>query len=601
MSDENLKRQVQIALDEARSARGDIDKKLPEWRKIIHMKPRREPLYEGGPSFTSPAVRGRRDAIIAHIRNALDRDPLFVAVPKSPNAVEAVRPLEAFMDHEITRTHSREEILKAIDEAIDVGTGVVKVEVVSVDRSGNEKEVRAKSIPLEDVYFYPTGVDDVRHASVFERFRLPYYVLRDNADRGFFDPEVVEQVGKSIAEDRGNGNSMLDPTEFDWVPVELWEIWLRYRGQMTRIYYHESAGILNAMPEPYGPDFNRPPYEVIRVMPLQRNIYGESHIMLLEPLQDAMDAAFNATVAEMEHVASPVIFTSDPELWQQLTDNEWGPGNTYLVNRPLTPEVFQVIQHQLNPGTQQFMQLVDRFMEIASFANVQIPGLPTSGDRTATEAQIIASAGTAKLKLMLTNASLGLNRVAQLYWELLRRNRVRGLQAIFADEGFLVVGTVAADIEIPNPEKDLEARQFVYDYLTQQGIPPDVVSQVVAALPPQTERLRIASVNDDRVEWRINGGDTIPEKQLRRQQMMQALQLVSLLPAARQDRRVYELLKETLLALDIPNWKKLLGEPPDAINDDALREAMVMLNQFRAKQPPSRQTSQGVAGALGGG
>lgn len=587
---ESLKRQVDAALTAAKSARPRIEKDLPSWRRSLAMESRElENAYEGAPNLTTPTTRGRRDAVVAHIMQAIDRRPLFVAVPKTPDAGESIRPLEAFMDHELSLFDNRHMVLTGAVEAIDVGTGTLKTVVEEVDNG--EFTVRIESIPLEDIFYYPTGTVDMALVNTFERVRLPFYVVRYNAQQNFFDPQVVEVLGRALnsvnetagqkqvgTTDNVGGDA---PGEFDWKPVEIWEIWLRWRGDLIQVYYSEEAGILRAVPNPLPVD--RPPYQPIHGMPVLRSIYGDSLANLLASLQDAEDAAFNAILAEMEFVSSPVIITTDDELYIMLNDQEWKPGGTFLASRPLDNSNFQVIQQQLNPGTLNFLNVADRQAEITSFSNMQIPGLPTPGDRTATEASIVASAGTAKLKMMLTHISMGIDKFANMYWEVLRHFRVRGLQVVFNDEGFLLIGRTKKTIEVPDAENDLEARKQIAELFSQMGVDPQMTQQVLLQIPPETRKVTVASVVDDRVEWRLNGGDTIPEKQLRRQQMMEVLQIVPLLPAAAQDRRVYELVKELLLAMDIPNMDKILGKAPDQINDEALQMALQTLVQLRTR------------------
>ena len=585
---ENLRRQVEEALQAAQAARRKIDNTLPAWRRALALEPREVNAYEGAPNLTTPATRGRRDAVIAHLMQAVDRDPLFVAVPKTPNAADAIRPLESFMDYELNKNEGRQSVLNGIVEAVDVGTGTLKAVVEEVEPG--EYTVSVESIPLEDVYYYPTGTSDMALVNVFERLRLPYYIIRHNAEQGFFDAGAVELVGRDIQgtptpgqEQVGSDDGApLNASEFDWKPVELWEIWLRWRGDLIQIFYHPTGGILRAVPNPLPVD--RPPYQPITGMPVQRSIYGDSLTRLLQSLQDAQDAAFNSVLAEMEFVASPVIITSDDQLLIDINEQDWAPGSTFYSSKPLTNETLMVIQQQLNPGTLQFLNLVDRQAEITSFSNMQIPGLPTPGDRTATEASIVASAGTAKLKMMLSRISIGVDAFANLYWSLLAHFRVKGLQLVFNDEGFVIIGNTTAEIEVPDEKTDLEKRKAVAEiFTTQFGVDPQTTQQVLMQIPLETKTIRIASVKDDRVVWRLNGGDTIPEKQLRRQQMMEILQIVPLLPAAAQDRRVYELVKELFLAMDIPNIDKILGKPPEAVDDQALQAALQTLVQLRTR------------------
>jgi len=539
--------------------RANLDERLPKWRSIIAMEARREAPYEGAPDLAMPTIRGRRDAVVALLSNTLDRLPFFVAKPRGPAAARAATIFEQLLNYELERTGSIYEILRALGEAVDVGTGHLRVDLI--DRGNGEYEVQAVFVPLENIYVYPSNTDRLEYLNVFERRYVPVWQLRSEAAEGLLDEEAVNAVTSN---------------RHDWEPIEVWVSWVRWQGRLWVLYTAEGH-TLRQEPDPLG--LGHPPYVPIRAI-RRHGYYGESLAEVLEPLQDAIDAAVNSLVAEAEFKLSPPIVTSHEGLYNQLRSGELAPGAVFLADGPVTPENFQVLQFQLNPAAVQFVELMDRFAEMASFANVQVPGLPDSRGyaRTATEISVVASAGTAKLKRMLRSITWDLHRFAKVYWRVLT-STVQGVRFVFGDR--LVAVTSAADdiyLEVPDADLDLRTREFA-DRMLRYGlaVPTELAAQIVANLPVATTELYIPTVAREDVDWAVNGGDTYPEKQLRAQALSQFLPLVQLLPAATQDRRIYNLLRMLLETLDIYNFQDILGEPPDRVDNEVLQTLTAQL------------------------
>lgn len=565
-----------VALEQAAEAartlavgeRAEMDEKLPKWRRIIAMEARREVPYEGAPDLAMPTIRGRRDAVVALLANTIDRLPFFVAKPRGPAATRAATVLEQFLNYELERTGSVYEILRAIGEAIDVGTGHIRIDVVG---TGDDLRVQASFVPLEDIYVFPTHTDRLEYINVFERRRIPVWQLRAEAAEGLLDAEAVERVTQGLE---------------DWRPVEVWVYWVRHEGRLWTLY--RAGGYTLRAEADLIPGLPHPPYIPIRAI-RRAGYYGESLAAVLEPIQDAVDAAVNSLIAEAEFKLSPPIITSHEGLYNALRKSEWGPGAIFLADGPITNDTFQVLQFQLNPAAVSFVQLMDHFAEMASFANVQVPGLPDSRgyNRTATEISVVATAGTAKLKRMLRSITWDLHRLATTYWAVLRHT-VQGVRFVYGDTQLVAVTDYAEDItlKVPDVEADLRTREMADRLLTYGfNLPPAQVQQVVASLPVATQELYIASVHRNDIDWMVNGGDTYPEKQMRAQALGQITPLVlQMLPAATQDRRIYNLLRMFLETLDIYNYQDLLGPPPDRV-DNRVLEMLAM--RLRSAQPPT--------------
>lgn len=552
---------VQVAkrnMEAAIAAKAGYDERVAEWRADIAMIPF-EPPYKGAPSIRTPTIRGRLDAIKAQVRASLEVDPFFSASPLSEDGARAAPAYEALMEAELRRTGSRRHLLWAAEEAVDVGTGIVKLGVrrrQTADGS-DDYEIIARAIPIERYYAYPLGTDELEYINHFEVFQLPRHVLEEYAEKGIYDPEAVERVtsyaGEPLPDNIRLALGITDATQPDAAIalhplVEVWMFWKGVRYQA--VMHYPSSTLLMARRDPY-PTLDTAPYFPIRSIPRAGSILSESVAGLISAFQKTNDAAYNSimTMAQM-HLSPPMVIFDDL-FYKELMENKWTPGGRYRASKE---NPYRIIESNIPNFPLELLRLSDQMAEQSTFSNMQVPGLPVPGRRTAYEVNVVATAGTAKLRAIFLNIREDLNRVGEAFWQLLAYYRVETARVLDVYTGYKKLSVAVKEISMPtvNP---------------QTG---------------QVEELFIPSVYRDDVRWETSGGDTQTEKQMRMQNLQLAFQFVfPILPYVQQDSRLWNWAKQMLDNLNIPIWRDLIGSPPSQTSDTAYATA---LQQVQAMQ-----------------
>lgn len=549
-------------IEAARSARGDIETSLKDWRSALDMRDL-EPPYEGAPNIRTPTTRGRTDAVRAQIRGSLDIDPFFSATPLSDDGAKAAPAFEATMENELRRSHSRKHLFYAASEGIDVGTGVVKLGVRQMPSADPTQPIDymvvARAIPLERWFPFPTGTDELEFMSCYEHFVIPVHVLRNYAKTGRYDPvaaKAVEHyysVTPSAAQESINANDNTMPDDQERV-LELYECWTHWNDERwMAIYHYDADELLVARQNPY-PILDSPPYFPVRPLPRPDSIFGDSLSKMLKPFQDVNDAAFNSILAMAQMLLSPPMVIYDDIFYRELEIKSWEPGARFKAGQRQPYEI-------MTSATPQFpidlLKLADQQAEQATFSNMQIPGLPIPGRRTAYETQIIATAGMAKLRAMFLDVREDLNRVGEAYWKLIASFRVQAAGVLNVYAGYRELSIAAQEITLPSTDP-------------QTGAPLEIF---------------VPSAFRQDLRWETSGGDTKTEKQMRIQNLQMGFQFVfPILQYVSQDVRLWNWAKQMLDNLDIPIWRDLIGEPPTQKNDQAFGAAMQQMQQMQNAQ-----------------
>lgn len=527
---------------------------------------RRDPPYKGAPNLRTPTIRGRLDAVRAQVRGSLEVDPFFSATPLSDDGAKAAPAYEALMEAELRRTGSRRHLLHGASEAVDVGTGIVKLgarQVVTLDGSP-DYDIIARVVPIERWLPYPLGTDELEYVSHYEVFQLPAYMLRKYAKQGVYDPEATETVLSFRGEAQDSPALKILGLSDNTSPDEneelhpLFEGWFHWNDDRWMVVFHyESESLLLAKRDPY-PVLDTAPYFPIRSMPRASSIVGESLAMLLASFQDLNDAAFNSILAMSQMGLSPPMVIYDDLFYQELMSKKWEPGGRYRASRE---RPYEVIQQAIPNFPVELLKLADQMAEGATFSNMQVPGMPVPGRRTAYEVNVTATAGMAKLRSMFLDIREDLNRVGEAYWRMLAYFRVDTAGVLDVYSGYRKLSV---------------ARQ-------------EISRQTVNPVTGRPEELFVPSAYRRDVRWETSGGDTQTEKQMRLQNLQMAFQFVfPILPYVRQDNRLWNWAKQMLDNLNIPIWRDLIGEPPSQNSDGAYGEALGQVQAMQQGAKPSK-------------
>jgi len=593
---EDEKSEFMSALNEvftaARSSRTDVDKNLEYLRKIINLQEFRAPAYDGAPNVVTPLIAERASSIAAEAWKAIDKEPLFVAVPKTAAANRAAPVWEAFMTQSLESSGSLREIKAAVFEACKMPAVALDVEVVENiavgGDTGTEYEVRAVAVPIERFYVYPTGTRDMRLVSTFRYDPKPRWFVEAIAENGYYDLEAAKRAiadytrspGQTIAgiEDAGGGDNEM---------VAVWRSWFRYKWALWYVVFTGNDTVeelLRAEPDFIG--LGRPPQVMITPSAELASIVGLSPTMMLRAYQDIQDATYNSMLVEAEFNTAPPAFTRDMALYREVLEKGWGPGHLYLTRLPVTEENLRFYTPRMNQASLGLLQLNESLAEKAVPSS---PHLPVGGRKSAYEASVWASAGTARLSVLISNIKDGLEEFADVYWRVLREFKISGIAEVYPNspddvmkEAVFYIATKDIKIDLSDIEGLPDRIERAVEILMQMGIPPELgrmlAEQVVR---PEVIKYEIPGAYRRDISWKLNGTATEVERAMQQQSFMLVMQTVNLIPVARQDRGVWELLRGLYQASGVTSWRNILGDPPQYADDELLMQLMPALQQIQ--------------------
>jgi hypothetical protein len=135
-----------------------------------------------------------------------------------------------------------------------------------------------------------------------------------------------------------------------------------------------------------------------------------------------------------------------------------------------------------------------------------------------------------------------------------------------------------ADEEVP----EKEYTQRLIEFAVQQGIDPIMAQQMVMQYQAQRREF-IPGANRDDFEWILAGGELIPDKLNRAQQLERLMTFMPLMQMAAQFAPAWHLLKDYLETLDIHAWRRYLPpQPPEGtMNLEDMMAYASMIQQMR--------------------
>lgn len=392
------------------------------WRRAVSLDRYKKVPYEGAPNVTTPLTRQKVDGIKAHLFASIDQPQIFIVSPRTEKAQEAAPLLNDLMDTTIELTGSRREILKAIRDAVEVGTGHLK-HVLLEDKNG--KLVPAsRYVPFEHVFVYPSANTRLENINYFERYYEPYHEIKRKAEDGIYWMEQANELLDGVDEMRMN-----DLTE-------VWECWLRYQGKIYEVRYAKEHGvILSYRVSDWGEMLGRAPYDPLYIEQNPTSYWGDSISQILEGLQEVADKAFNLELARGQFAMAPPIIVNpmSPIYRQVIKQGGLLPGTIYQGSTDPKGDVYMPLT-QMNPFDVQLLQLAGKMAEEATITDLLIPGQALGGRKTATEVNALTSVGALKLRNYLASVSDGLRRHARTKWALIATYILKNPDLAFSTE-----------------------------------------------------------------------------------------------------------------------------------------------------------------------
>jgi len=593
LNEEDLNRMlmaVRSALDAARSARSEIDPKIRKLKQFIRLSGKRsvktadggEP-YEGVPNVLTPLTAARVDAVRANVeRTFFHTRPFFSAVPETPGAQRSARTWEAVMENSLRRSESHAEIKKAIHQAVELHVGVMAFEI-SADTGGIPA---MRAVDIENFYIYPTATSSIRMSgATFEKLHVPNWKLREYGARGFFDAEAVERVttqgGESSQTPAQEQIGIRDgtTTKEDWGLSTLWLTWIRWEGGLWRVYWSDTFNVIFRVERNFLP-IDQPPYENLNSILEIDSFYSLPLAAMVQSYQDIIDSVYNSILAQAQFAIAPPIVSRDPMLLNDIASKGWAPGMTYQASLMLDDNNFRQIDTRTNVASQELLGITSNFAEAAL---PSVPNVPPGGRKTRYEVSVFAEASADRMAVLVSNISMGLRRLANTYWELLRYYYIDRIRPVYADVAnirrpseVMLIGPEGVEIPMPDAVATEERNIGVAQYLMTQGIPPQIAFQIPLMLPPEMDKLIIHSAYRDDMHWQPSGGETLPERINRQQALQMVMASASFIPAARKDRGLWHLLQKMYENSGIADWIDILGPPPDTFDDIAIQQAIAI-------------------------
>lgn len=586
-------RVLEATFQSALSARAKVDKNLGAMRSLINLQSPREAPFDGAPNVVTPLIAERVSSIASEAWKAINKEPLFVASPQSAAANRAAPVWEAFMKANLDKTKSIREVKKAVFEACKMPAVALDIEVIRTitreEQPETDYEVRAVAVPIERFYVFPTGTSDMRLLSTFRRDPKPLWYIRDIAEAGYYDADAVERLRAMPDDSPGQEQVGLSDTAIDEDvgQVTVWRSWFRYKGTLWYVVFSGESTVeqlLRAEPDFIG--LGQPPQAIVSSGSELQSIMSLSPGEMVRAYQDIQDATFNALLLEAEFATAPPTMVRDRALYKEIQEKGWTPGGFYLSRMPLTDDYLRHYQIPINRASVELLGLTGSLAEKAVPSS---PHLPRGGRKSAYEASVWASAGVSRLSVLISNIRDGLEDFAETYWQVLRHFRIDGIAEVYPNspddvnrESVYYIAT--KDIKLKLEDFDgLEDRvQEGARILMQMGLPPQM-AQVVAqqVVEPETIEYHIPGAWRSDIVWQLNGTATEVERATQQQSFMLILQTVQLIPAARKDRGIWEMLRGLYQASGITSWRNILGDPPDYVDNDLLMQMMPVLQQIQ--------------------
>lgn len=574
----------------AEGSKVQIDDRVRRYRGYFSLD-KNPPAYEGAPNHVVPYIRAKVMGATAHFRGALNQDPFFIVRPYTTEATHNQPVWETMMERELDRSATQRQLFMGIQEACLTGTGVIQL---SVSQPFDEYMIQGKAVRLEDFHVAPAGVEDISRVSTFYRFMEPWHVIRERAERGEYDWDAAQRTKNAFGgvpnSDEKQDGSRVYAFQNDNQPHELWECYYRWgndvmgHGLWRVIYSKTTTSILRLERNPYEDCFDAPPYVPIRPLPRIGYFYGESYAQVLEGIQNIMDFAYNSKIAHDQlAIAPPVFIDENSEGFAYITEKGFSPGVVIPVRGDPRQSVYAM---PIPPATEamNLLQTAKTLGEDATFNDLQLNGLPINTVRSATEINAVTNAGSKKLAEDLANISYDLSIFAKMYWSLIYKYKIEpaGVMPVFkGSDQYLIASTELS-------QEDLATRMMEYIQQTsgvmfgpeEQGI----VVQMILEQQKPLGKLFVSSAKRDDMEWVPNGGQLVPDKQLRAQKMQALIQtLMPALAMAYQFRPFWHAMKDWMVSMDLHNWTDYLpAQSPEAIpNATDMMEFSNLMNQMR--------------------
>lgn len=608
---EALRQDLHRDLRTVLSDRMKKDTEIQTIRRLLAMDPADKPLWEGAPELVFPVIRSKAEGISASFLASFNQEQLFVADPQTESATKDVPTWEATVRKHLILTNTGKQLSMGLEEGVKVGCGVIKI---YGKHRGRKPVMGMEVVRLEDFYMHPVTDTTLEEASTFERLLLPYWKIEQLEQAGVFDPGTCQKLKSNITnlteeQKRNNmqGNTFMSKTNKMY---EIWECYYRYQGVMYHAYYNYLDTFmlkleLSEFTEAFVNDDaglpDQAPYFPIRPLPAPKDFYGDSYTKVILGPQKYTDWVLNARIAGGQlRLAPPIIAEEDSPLYRTLSGTGIQPGQILgVVGEPkLAYDVMQLPQENFS---MEEMNLMEHISDRATISDQHLGTLAPQPRVSATAASMSNQAAGLQsdkgYSYMLNDLEYGIN----LWWAAFAHFIVKPatlLPVFDGDQQYLLA---------ENPLDAKKTQNLILSVFADAGLMPPELVQVLNSMPLEQVQMMlgqagiqlpaftIAGASRDDIIWRVNGRSTISGKQRRQQVSAQNLQIIPYITLAKQSAEIWEILKDHLIAWDVHNWKKLIGEKPNAMGIP-WDQMQVAAQLYNGQGSPANLKSQNNAG-----
>lgn len=549
-------------LEDAITSKTDLDEQIEIWRNTYSAGDiDREPAFEGGSNTRIPVARMMVDALLFRLfQSHFGVEPYIRVNPISgTHLVDTAKALETALDYVNKMSKFADAGYLTIKDSLITGTGICKTvweqDWKLVSDGGSAKYVlrynlpRTIHIPTEDFIIYPSNNVDIDDADIVgHKFFKRWDGLQRGVSLGLYNKDWVEELeGKSGASTSlsTDTNAVLNTkdTGIDWKdePFELYELIVSYdfdddglNEDYLVTFDRVNKKIIRFMSYPIG--FGERWYHSYVPSPVSNSFYGESMIGLLDAIDEEITTLHNQRIDNTTLVNMPMYkcVVGSPA----FKDKEKAyPGKIWPVTESdeLTPLI------QVPPLRDNYLQDEQRLFEYAKFlsgqSEINLGGLADSTGRTAYEIEAALAEGSVRIRLQV---GLGVEWLRRIAWQ-----QIGLLKQFMPDETFERI-TQFPDFLNDTPWEDLWNNFDLMPYGNTTTSNRELERQKAVFL-------REAMKNDPLL-FSVDPatGQTIPKPGW------------------------YEIDKLFLLAHDVDQFQKVIGEAPEqqAIGQDMMQQQM---------------------------
>ena len=449
----DLVKKLKYEYDQFRGDLSPLHDRLTRYHELYetYRSGEKEFPWPGASNFQVPLVMAVVDSIHARIVKAVfEVDPLWLAQPRTPQAVDQAKIAEAYLDYWADEMGVAEKLDMVIHNRMLEGVGVFKTDWVrrtrqvpgGVDQSGNPVEPTTvveyegptgRPVPLKDFVLIPSDSPTIEDAVyVGHRVFRTHQQMLDRAAAGhYFNVERLLEASKGdsthdrtpitsrVLGSSGQGHGTFEETR-QYEVVELYGPFDWGEGPIPTLFAFSPQHDILLRVEPYPYEYGRPPYIDFCVYRRPNLFWGRGVPEMLESAQEELTALHNMrSDAIAKRVAPPVLHRLgsgwDPD------EQPLAPAAAVEVTDPA--EMFEMSVADIPGSLFAHEQDILAFVERVTGQSDYFMGRSPSQNRTATEVNRVTSEGLVRMDVIVSRFQQGMKRLAWVLWWMLFQYR----------------------------------------------------------------------------------------------------------------------------------------------------------------------------------